>query len=146
MAPRLPEALVGLPIDHVAIAVPDLDAAGAWSALGLPRSGDDEDVPGQGVRVRALRAGEGLIELVAPTTPTSPVARFLATRGPGLHHVALRVPDVEEAVARLLAAGAAFVDPTPRPGRAGTRVVFLHPRWTGGTLVELVEHAHASRP
>ena len=139
-SPSLPAALGGLPLDHVAIAVADLSDAGPWSLLGLPRVGDDEDVPGQGVRVRALQAGDALVELLAPTAPDSPIARFLAKRGPGLHHVALRVDDVDDAVARLTAGGARFVDPTPRPGRAGTRVVFLHPRWTGGTLIELVEH------
>jgi methylmalonyl-CoA/ethylmalonyl-CoA epimerase len=139
-SPDLPAALEGLPLDHVAIAVADLDEAGPWAALGLPREGGDEEVPGQGVRVRTLRAGEALIELLAPTTADSPVARFLATRGPGLHHVALRVDDVEAAVARLQEVGARFVDATPRPGRAGSRIVFLHPRWTGGTLIELVEH------
>jgi methylmalonyl-CoA/ethylmalonyl-CoA epimerase len=140
-SPTLPAALAGLPIDHVAVAVAELDAAGAWSTLGLPRVGDDEDIPSQGVRVRALRAGDALVELIAPVTPDSSVARFLAKRGPGLHHVALRVDDIEATVARLQGAGARFVDATPHPGRAGTRVVFLHPSWTQGTLIELVEHA-----
>jgi methylmalonyl-CoA/ethylmalonyl-CoA epimerase len=139
-SPPLPTPLAGLPLDHIAVAVNDFDDTAPWQLLGLPRVGDDEEVPGQGVRVRALRAGDSLVELVAPTSPDSPVAHFLARHGPGLHHLALRVADLEAEMMRLAAAGARFVDATPRPGRAGTRVAFLHPRWAGGTLIELVEH------
>lgn len=140
--PRLPSALRGLALDHLGIAVADLDeAAEPYELLGLPQEGDDEEVGGQGVRVRALRAGGALIELLAPTRDDSPIATFLARRGPGLHHVALRVEDLEGEVARLERAGARFASREPRPGRAGTRVVFLHPSWSGGVLVELVEHA-----
>jgi methylmalonyl-CoA/ethylmalonyl-CoA epimerase len=138
--PSLPDALAGLALDHVAVAVADLDDASPWSTLGLAPVGDDEHVAGQGVHVRLLAAGSAFVELIAPTGPDSPVARFLAQRGPGLHHVALRVDDVRAQVARLEALGARFVDPNPRPGRGGSLVVFVHPRWTGGTLVELVEH------
>ena len=138
----LPDKLSGLPLDHVGIAVSDLEAASApYRLLGLVQVGEDEVVVSQHVRVRALRVGASLLELLEPTAPESPIATFLAKRGPGLHHVALRVDDVTAEVARLSAAGARFVNPEPRPGRAGTRVVFLHPKWTGGTLVELVEHA-----
>jgi methylmalonyl-CoA/ethylmalonyl-CoA epimerase len=138
--PSLPDALSGLPLDHVGVAVHDLDDAGVWLALGLHQVGPDEDVGGQGVRVRLLAAGASFLELIAPSAPDSPVARFLSSRGPGLHHVALRVDDLPAHIARLEALGARFVDATPRPGRGGSRVVFLHPRWTGGTLIELVEH------
>ena len=138
----LPDKLSGLPLDHVGIAVSDLEAASApYRLLGLVQVGEDEVVVSQHVRVRALRVGASLLELLEPTAPESPIATFLAKRGPGLHHVALRVDDVTAEVARLSAAGARFVNPEPRPGRAGTRVVFLHPKWMGGTLVELVEHA-----
>lgn len=138
----LPAELRGLPLDHLGVAVADLDeASAAYTVLGLPPAGPDEVVEGQGVRVRALRAGEALIELLAPTRDDSPIASFLDRRGPGLHHVALRVDDLAAQIARLERAGARFVSTEPRPGRAGTRVVFLHPRWSHGVLVELVEHA-----
>jgi methylmalonyl-CoA/ethylmalonyl-CoA epimerase len=108
--------------------------------LGLTSEGDDEEIAAQGVRVRALRCGESLLELLEPTTPDSPIRAFLNKRGPGMHHLALRTDDLEREIARLSAQGARFVSATPRPGRHGTRVVFLHPAWTGGVLVELVEH------
>ncbi len=108
--------------------------------LGLVRVGEDELIPSQGVRVRALQAGESLIELLEPTTDESPIAAFLTKRGPGLHHVAFRVDDLKEAVERLASQGARFIDREPRAGRAGTRVAFLHPQWGVGVLIELVEH------
>lgn len=131
----------GWPIDHVAIAVPDLGpSVAAWTLLGVPHA-EDEDIDEQGVRVRVLRAGEGWIELLAPTREDSPVARFLATRGPGLHHVAFRVADVMREYERLLAQGAQGVSRRPGPGRAGSLTAFLHPRWSGGVLIELVQTA-----
>lgn len=137
----LPQALAGLPLDHVGVAVPRLDeAARPFELLGLVSAGEDLDVPGQGVTVRVLRAGAVLLELLAPTSDASPVARFLARRGPGLHHLAFRVDALDEEVARLQAEGAPLLDATPRPGIHGTRVVFLHPSFGGGVLVELVEH------
>jgi methylmalonyl-CoA/ethylmalonyl-CoA epimerase len=139
-AAALPDALAGLRLDHVAVAVADLDDAGAFALLGCRSVAPDEEVPAQGVVVRVLRAGDVAIELLAPTGPETPVGRFLARRGPGLHHLAFAVDDLEAEVARLAAAGASFVDPAPRAGRGGSRVVFLRPAWTGGVLVELVEH------
>lgn len=134
-------ALAGLPLDHLGVAVADLDDAGAaYRLLGLEPEGADEEIAAQGVRVRAFRAGDSLIELLAPTSAEGAVARFLERRGPGLHHVAFRVGRLAPEIARLREAGAEFIDETPRPGRAGTRVVFLHPRWSGGVLIELVEH------
>ena len=128
-------------LDHVGIAVGDLETASApYFALGLAPLAD-EDVPGQGVRVRAFDTGNALIELLAATHRDGPVARFLARRGPGLHHVAFRSGDLDAEIADLQEGGARFVDPTPRPGRAGTRAVFLHPTWGQGVLIELVEHA-----
>lgn len=136
----------GLPIDHVGVAVHDLDEGAApWSLLGLPTT-DDETVPEQGVRVRMLRAGDSEVELLAPLDASSPIARFLARRGPGVHHVALRVDDVDAELARLLREGARAVDLAPRPGRAGSRVAFLHPSWAGGVLIELVQPADPERP
>ncbi len=138
--------VAGLPIDHVGIAVHDLgEGAAPWSQLGLPAL-EDETVPEQGVRVRLLRAGDAAIELLAPLDDTSQVARFLERRGPGVHHVAFRVDDVEKALARLLSEGARAVDLAPRPGRAGSRVAFLHPSWAGGVLIELVQPAAPEAP
>lgn len=128
-------------VDHVGIAVRDLDAASVpYLALGLEPLADEE-VGGPGVRVRAFEAGDSLIELLAATTSDSPIAGFIARRGPGLHHLAFRSDDLDAEIARLQADGARFIDPVPRPGRAGTRVVFLHPTWGAGVLIELVEHA-----
>jgi methylmalonyl-CoA/ethylmalonyl-CoA epimerase len=135
------EHLQGLAVDHLGIAVSDLEVASEpYRLLGLTPAGEDEEIAAQGVRVRAFRAGASLIELLMPTRPDSPIATFLAKRGPGLHHLALRVAQLEPEIARLSRLGARFVDPTPRAGRAGTRVVFLHPKWAGGVLLELVEH------
>nr|WP_148234890.1 VOC family protein [Deinococcus maricopensis] len=135
-----PEPL-NFPLDHVAIATPDLDTGSApYRAIGLTPEGPDEDVDTQGVRVRAFMAGGTLIELLAPTRDDSPIAAHLARRGPGLHHIALRVLDLDAEMARLRAQGAPFLNDEPRPGRAGTRVAFLHPKWGAGTLIELVEH------
>lgn len=137
----LPAPLRGLALDHVAIAVPDLDSASApYRLLGLT-AGADELVEGQGVRVRVFEVATGMVELLEPTAPDSPVGRFLARRGAGLHHLALRVDSLESAVSRLSEAGAEFVDPVPRQGHAGSRVIFVHPGWSGGVLLELVEHA-----
>lgn len=146
-AAALPAALGGLRLDHVAIAVADLEAGSApWLALGLERHGADELVADQGVRVRAFVLGDALVEVLAPLAPDGAIARFLARRGPGLHHVALRVTDLGAELRRLQGLGAELIDRAPRRGRAGTRVAFVHPRWTGGTLVELVEvPAEASR-
>ena len=136
----LPAALAELRLDHVAIAVADLDAGSApWLALGLARHGSDEVVADQRVRVRAFVLGDALVELLAPLGPDGAVARFLERRGPGLHHVALRVVDLRAELRRLEGLGAELIDRAPRSGRAGTLVAFVHPRWTGGTLVELVE-------
>jgi methylmalonyl-CoA/ethylmalonyl-CoA epimerase len=132
---------LGLPLDHLGIAVHNLsESSKPYELLGLVPDGNDEEIAAQGVRVRALRCGESLVELLEPTTPESPIQRFLDRRGPGLHHLALRVKQLETEMTQLLAEGAQFIDTEPHPGRHGTRVVFLHPKWTGGVLVELVEH------
>ena len=100
-----------------------------------------EEIASQKVLVRAFQTGSSLIELLAPTATDSPIAVFLEKRGPGLHHLALRVENLEAEISRLRATGANFLNPEPRAGRAGSRVVFLHPKWGAGTLIELVEHA-----
>jgi methylmalonyl-CoA epimerase len=127
-------------LDHVAVAVRDLARAlETFGALGLPCEGV-EDVPTEHVRTAFLSAGEVAVELVEPTSDLGAVARFLASRGEGVHHVALRVPNLEAALQQASAVGLAVVPPGPRPGARGSRVAFLHPRSTHGVLVELVEH------
>lgn len=128
-------------IDHIGIAVASLeDAVAAWTGnLGLEVSGY-EDVPQEGVRVAMLPLGESRIELLEATQPESPVGRFLARRGPGVHHIAIRVDDIDATVRMLRAGGAALVEPAPRVGADGTRVAFLHPGSMNGVLLELVEH------
>ena len=133
---------VGLPLDHLGIAVRDLEAASkTYELLGLVREGADEEVTGEGVRVRLLRGGESWVELLEPLTPESPLQGFLEKRGPGMHHAAFRTLDLEADIERLSARGAELIG-TPHSGRHGTRVIFLHPSWTGGVLVELVEYPH----
>lgn len=128
-------------LDHIAIATPNLDeGALPYQTLGLKPEGPDEEVEAQGVMVRAFEIGDSLIELLAPTRADSPIAKFLEKKGPGLHHTAYRVQDITAEMARLKATGAHFISATPTPGRAGTKVAFLHPKWGGGTLIELVEH------
>lgn len=127
-------------LDHLAIAVNSLDeAASFWSAvLGRNASGREE-VPAEGVRVAFFGEGEGRIELLEPTDPDSAVGRYLERRGPGLHHVCLRVEDLEVALERAEAAGGEVVPPRLREGAGGRRVAFLHPGSTGGVLLELAE-------
>lgn len=127
-------------IDHVGIAVASLEAAEDVyrAVLGEDPAGR-ERVDGEGVRVSFFGRGSGRVELLEPTDPDSPVARFLDRRGPGLHHVCLRVDDVEAAVGRATEAGVDVVPPGVRTGAGGHRVAFLHPGTTGGVLVELAE-------
>lgn len=132
--------LAGLLIDHVGIAVIDLEAASEpYRLLGLIPL-HDEVLEHQQVKVRSFQAGDSLIELLEPTAKDSPIARFMDKRSPGLHHVAFRVKDITAELKRLKASGAELIDTAPRAGQAGTRVAFLHPRWAGGVLIELVEH------
>lgn len=125
-------------IDHIGIAVGDLNASLAFfrDALGLELDAP-EDVPSQRVRAHFLQAGEAAIELVEPTADDSPIAKFVAKRGPGVHHVALRVDDLVAALAELKAKGVRLIDETPRPGAHHSLVAFIHPASTHGVLVEL---------
>jgi methylmalonyl-CoA epimerase len=129
-------------IDHIGIAVKSIDEAVRVykQAMGLPVSGYDE-VDDQGVRVAMIDIGESRIELAEPTRPDSPVAKFMAKRGEGIHHIALRVDDIEQALARLKASGARLIDEKPRRGAHNTKIAFVHPSSMNGVLVELVEHA-----
>jgi methylmalonyl-CoA/ethylmalonyl-CoA epimerase len=125
-------------IDHIGIAVGDLNASLTFfrDALGLELDAP-EDVPTQRVRAHFLQAGEAAIELVEPTADDSPIAKFVARRGPGIHHVALRVDDIVAALAELKAKGVRLIDETPRPGAHHSLVAFIHPASTHGVLVEL---------
>jgi methylmalonyl-CoA epimerase len=129
-------------IDHVGVAVEDIDAALALyrDALAMPLV-HRETVTEQGVDAALLDVGDGHIELLQPLGPDTAVGKFLARRGPGLHHVAYRVPDVDAALSALSAAGLRLIDERPRTGIRGSRVAFLHPGSTGGVLTEIVQPA-----
>ena len=115
------------------------EAIPVWeSIVGAPAEGR-ETVGSQDVEVVFLGMGAARVELLAPTSPSSPVARFLERRGPGLHHVCYRVPDIGKALATFAESGFELIDREPRSGAHGHRVAFLHPRSAGGVLVELVE-------
>jgi len=131
-------------IDHVGVAVEDIDAAVALyrDTLGMPLV-HRETVTEQGVDAALLDVGDGHIELLAPLGPETPVGKFLAKRGPGLHHVAYRVPDVAGALNALAGAGMRLIDERPRTGIRGSQVAFLHPASTGGVLTEIVQPAEA---
>jgi LAO/AO transport system kinase len=132
------EHQAGVRIDHLGIAVESLEASLAfYQALGLQAT-HRETVEVEQVHVAMLPTGESRIELLEPLAPDSPVGRFLARHGPGLHHVALRVPDLAAAVERLRASGARLLN-DPRPGAGGHLYVFVHPASTGGVLLELIQ-------
>jgi methylmalonyl-CoA epimerase len=134
-------------IDHVGVAVEDVDAA-----LGLYRDSlgmalvHRERVESQGVDAALLDIGDGHVELLAPLGPQTPVGKFLSKRGPGLHHVAYRVEDVAETLAALAAAGLRLIDESPRVGIRGSLVAFLHPASTGGVLTEIVQPVPGGHP
>lgn len=134
-------------VEHIGIATPKIEESlKFWrDALGLEVR-HTEVVEEQGVRVAMLPVGEPRIELLEPTGPDSPVAKFLAKRGPGIHHVAVRVADIRAALARLKTEGARLIDEEPRVGAGGCLVAFVHPSSAGGVLLELVEHAPESEP
>ena len=131
-------APAGALLDHIGVAVADLDAALApWLALGLVKT-SEEIVASERVRVAFLPVGGGArVELLAPTSPDSPIAAFLQKRGAGVHHLCFKVPDIDAAIGELRGRGYAFVGDAPRPGAGGARVAFLHPKSMGGVLVEL---------
>lgn len=125
-------------VAHIGIAVEDLDAAVAFyrDVLGLEPSAPET---ADGARIVSLPFGDVQVELLTPASPDGPVARFLAKRGPGIHHVCYRVADLEQALARCRARGYRLVDETPRRGAGGRRIAFLHPKATAGILLELTE-------
>ncbi|HET9723013.1 MAG TPA: methylmalonyl-CoA epimerase [Actinomycetota bacterium] len=127
-------------VDHVGIAVPDLDAAVEHyrRVFGLEPA-HREVVESQGVEEVLFRVGTSFVQLLGALGPDTPVGRFLDGRGPGVHHIAYRVDDVAAALDRLRDQGVRLVDQTPRPGSRGTTIAFVHPQDMGGVLVELVE-------
>jgi methylmalonyl-CoA epimerase len=129
-------------IDHIGVAVEDLDAALALYAetLGMPVV-HRETVTEQGVEAILLDVGENHVELLAPLGPDTPVGKFLAKKGPGLHHVAYQVADIDATLAALKASGTRLIDETPRIGIRSSRVAFVHPASTGGVLTEIVQPA-----
>jgi methylmalonyl-CoA/ethylmalonyl-CoA epimerase len=135
----MPATPRGTRIAHIGIAVRRLDELLPFyrDVLGMPEIPlDDSD----GARIVGLSAGESLVELLEADTPDSPIGRFVATRGPGIHHVCFAVDDLDEALERCRAAGIRLIDETPRTGAEGKRIAFLHPKATGGVLVELSEY------
>jgi methylmalonyl-CoA/ethylmalonyl-CoA epimerase len=129
-------------IDHVAIAVSDLDAAIAWyeSVFGAEVV-HREVVESDGVDEALVKVAESYIQLLTPTRDDSPVAKYLAKHGEGLHHIAYRVDDCAKALGVLKASGVRVIDEVPRPGSRGTTVAFVHPKSSFGTLIELVEES-----
>jgi methylmalonyl-CoA/ethylmalonyl-CoA epimerase len=128
-------------IDHIGIATNGIDDAARFylESLGLQIE-HVEEVASQKVRVAMLPLGESRVELLEPTSDDSPISRFLAKRGPGIHHVAVRVEDIRASLAELKEKGARLIDEEPRTGAGGCLVAFIHPSSTGGVLLELVEH------
>jgi len=135
----MPDIPRGTRIAHIGIAVRDLEALVPFyrDVLGMPETPiDDRD----SARIVGLVAGESLVELLEADTSDSPIGRFVAKRGPGIHHVCFAVDDLDGALERCRAAGIRLIDDTPRIGAEGKRIAFLHPSATGGVLVELSEH------
>ena len=129
-------------IDHIGVAVEDLDAAIALYGERLDLElVHRETVESQGVEAVLLDVGENHVELLCPLSPDTPVGKFLAKRGPGLHHVAYQTTDIEGTLEALRAAGMRLIDEQPRTGIRGSRVAFLHPGSSGGVLTEIVQPA-----
>ncbi len=132
--------MIGAPLDHIAIVVADLDATIAFytGTLGLSEI-YREIVADQGVEAVGLRSGDAIIELLRPLDDASPIARFRGTAPSKLHHTAYRVQDIAAELARLEAAGVRLIDRVPRKGAHGNTIAFLHPKSTGGVLIELCQ-------
>jgi methylmalonyl-CoA/ethylmalonyl-CoA epimerase len=127
-------------IDHIAIAVKDLEAAITYYQNAFGATVDHREVvESDGVEEALLKVAESYIQLLTPTRPDSPVAKAIEKRGEGLHHIGYRVNNCGEALAAMIAAGATPIDKAPRPGSRGTTVAFMHPKGSFGTLIELVQ-------
>ncbi|KUH33221.1 MULTISPECIES: methylmalonyl-CoA epimerase [Thermococcus] len=126
-------------IDHVGIAVKNLEEAiKVWEGLGL-KVEEIEEVPDQKVRTAIIHVGESRIELLEPTAEDSPIAKFIAKRGEGIHHIALGVDDIEGQLEKLKGEGYRLIDEQPRIGAGGARIAFVHPKAVTGVLLELCE-------
>ena len=127
-------------VDHIGIAVPSIKEALPYykDILGLEYTGTEE-VAEQKVRVAFLKIGESRIELVEPTAPDSAVAKFLETRGPGIHHIGVRVPDIQASLSDHRRAGSKLIDNEPRMGAHNMKIAFVHPKSTSGVLLELCQ-------
>ena len=130
-------------INHIGIAVKSLEESIPFyrDQLSMPFAGIEE-VAEQKVRVAMLQVGESKIELLEPTSDDSPVAKFIEKNGPGIHHLAYEVEDIEAAIARLMAEGARMIDEKPRAGAHGSRIAFIHPKSSNGVLTELCQCGH----
>ena len=129
-------------IDHIGVAVKSLAAAKAiYEKLGL-RVSPEELVEAEQVRVVMVPVGESRLELLEPTSENSVIAKFIAKRGEGLHHICFRVSDIDAVMATMVAAGVRFIDAQPRQGAHGSRIAFIHPSSAGGLLIELKQAAH----
>jgi methylmalonyl-CoA epimerase len=127
-------------IDHVAIAVRDLDAAVAWyEEMFGATVAHREKIESDGVEEALLKVADSYVQLITPTSDTSPVAKYLDQRGEGIHHVGYRVDDCDQALETLKKNGTRVIDEHPRPGSRGTTVAFVHPKGAFGTLIELVQ-------
>ena len=131
-------------IDHIGVATDDLEGSLALyeQKLGMPLA-HRETVESQGVEAALLDVGDGHVELLRPLGPDTPIGKYLEKRGPGLHHVAYAVDDIDDVLGQLKDAGIELIDAEPRLGIRGSRVAFLHPRSTGSVLTEIVEPAGA---
>jgi methylmalonyl-CoA/ethylmalonyl-CoA epimerase len=130
-------------IDHIGVAVEDIDAAiDLYAGSFEMREQHRETVEEQGVEAVLLEVGDGHVELIRPLSPDSGVGKFIAKNGPGLHHVAYATDDIDSALGKVREAGFRLIDKEPRVGILNSRVAFVHPRSTGGVLTELVEPAH----
>ena len=130
-------------IDHIGVAVEDLDAAvELYGGRFDMREQHRETVEEQGVEAVLLEVGDGHVELLRPLSGETAVGKFIAKRGPGLHHVAYQTDDIDRTLGEVRDAGIELIDQSPRIGIRGSRVAFLHPRSTGGVLTEIVEPVH----
>ncbi|MDD2850586.1 MAG: methylmalonyl-CoA epimerase [Desulfuromonadaceae bacterium] len=130
-------------INHIGIAVTSLETALPFyrDSLTMPFAGIEE-VSEQKVRVAMLQIGESKIELLEPTSPDSPVAKFIEKNGAGIHHVAYEVADIKVAIAGLISSGVRMIDEQPRNGAHGTRIAFIHPKSSNGVLTEICQVGH----